>query len=74
MAYNLHFFFFIRETTMSADEFGMSNEEFQFFKEKLQKNVKEYLELEEQITNFLRKQLKNVQNHARDLVKKSLKI
>ena len=35
---------------MSADEFGMSQEEFQFFKEKLQKNVKEYLELEEQIT------------------------
>ena len=35
---------------MSADEFGMSAEEFQFFKEKLQKNVKEYLELEEQIT------------------------
>ena len=35
---------------MSADEFGMSQEEFQFFKEKLQKSVKEYLELEEQIT------------------------
>ena len=34
---------------MSADEFGMSQEEFQFFKEKLQKSVKEYLEIEEQI-------------------------
>ena len=34
---------------MSADEFGMSQEEFQFFKEKLQKSVKEYLN-EEQIT------------------------
>ena len=29
---------------MSADEFGMSQEEFQFFKEKLQKSVKEYLD------------------------------
>lgn len=34
----------------SADEFGLTDEQFQFYKEKLQKSVKEYLDLEEQIT------------------------
>jgi DNA-binding MltR family transcriptional regulator len=33
----------------SADELEVTDEEFQFYKEKLQSNVKEYLELDEQI-------------------------
>ena len=57
----------------SADELEITDEEFQFYKEKLQSNVKEYLELDEQIV-ALKKAVKERNDSRKKLSEEILDI
>jgi hypothetical protein len=57
----------------SADELEVTDEEFQFYKEKLQSNVKEYLELDEQIV-ALKKAVKERNDSRKKLSEEILDI
>jgi hypothetical protein len=57
----------------SADELEVTDEEFQFYKDKLQSNVKEYLELDEQIV-ALKKAVKERNDSRKKLSEEILDI
>jgi hypothetical protein len=57
----------------SADELEITDEEFQFYKDKLQSNVKEYLELDEQIV-ALKKAVKERNDSRKKLSEEILDI